>query len=259
MAELLPDRMGCTAALFNNEKVDKLLKSKRRQVSTITEWIQCFSIYAAVLTAKHPGRIQDLLGYQALIVEACSEYSNEAWLGYDRRFRQMAAANPSTTWAKIDPTLWNMAFTGQAKAVRCKFCFSLTHVSDECDWAPTARVATTLVTVAPPHPQLHPSVGRILLKSATLGTTATTHIVPSQVANTSISACIVQRIHRCSIKTTKLSIAATDAAHSKLRSLSRNNHSPILPPATAATSTTASSHTPKEHLCAELWQKTWSS
>ena len=150
MAELLPDRMGCTAALFHNEKVDKLLKSKRRQVSTITEWIQCFSIYAAVLTAKHPNRIQDLLGYQALIVEACSEYNNEAWLGYDRQFRQMAAASPGITWARIDPTLWNMAFTGQAKAVRCKFCFSLTHVSEECDWAPTARVATTLVTVAPP-------------------------------------------------------------------------------------------------------------
>ena len=103
MAELLPDRMGCTAALFHNEKVDKLQKSKRRQVSTITEWIQCFSIYAAVLTAKHPNSIQDLLGYQALIVEACSEYSNEAWLGYDRRFRQMAAASPGITWARIDP------------------------------------------------------------------------------------------------------------------------------------------------------------
>ena len=152
MAELLPDRMGCTAALFNNEKVDKLLKSKRRQVTSITEWIQCYSIYAAVLTAEHPGRIQDLLGYQALIVEACSEYGNEAWLGYDRRFRQMAAANPGITWARIDPTLWNMAFTGQAKAVRCKFCFSLTHTSEECDWAPTTRVATTLVTVAPPQP-----------------------------------------------------------------------------------------------------------
>ena len=129
MAELLPDRIGLnSSALFPNEKEEKLVKSRRRQVSIITEWVQCYSIYVAVLAAKHPEKIQDLMGYQALIVEACAEYKNEAWLGYDRRFRQMASASPSTPWAKIDPTLWNMAFTGQAKAQRCKYCFSLTHM-----------------------------------------------------------------------------------------------------------------------------------
>ena len=94
------------------------------------------SIYVAVLTAKHPHRIQNLMGYQALIVEACLEYGSETWLGYNRCFRQLAAASLDTTWAKIDPALWNMAFTGQAKARRCKFCFSLTHPSEDCDWAP---------------------------------------------------------------------------------------------------------------------------
>ena len=145
MAELLPDRIGLNTSLFPNEKEEKLVKSRRRQVNTITEWIQCFSVYVAVLTAKHPDKIQDLMGYQSLIVEACSEYKNEAWLGYDRRFRQMASASPSTPWARIDPTLWNMAFTGQAKAQRCKYCFSLTHMAEECDWAPSASVP--LITI----------------------------------------------------------------------------------------------------------------
>ena len=146
MAELLPDRMGInTAPLFDEEKDYKQpTKTKWRQVTNILEWVQCYSIYVAVLTAKHPHRIQDLMGYQALIVEACLEYGSETWLGYNRRFRQLAAASPDTTWAKIDPTLWNMAFTGQAKARRCKFCFSLTHPSEDCNWAPipcTAAVA----------------------------------------------------------------------------------------------------------------------
>lgn len=44
----------------------------------ILEWIQCFGIYVAVLMQKHPNRIQDLLGYQTLIVEACMEYNCEA-------------------------------------------------------------------------------------------------------------------------------------------------------------------------------------
>ena len=139
MAELLPDRMGInTAPLFAEEKDDKQpTKTKRWQVTNILEWVQCYSIYVAVLTAKHPHRIQDLMGYQALIVKACLEYGSETCLGYDRRFGQFAAASLDTMWAKIDPTLWNMAFTGQAKARRCKFCFSLTHPSEDCDWAPT--------------------------------------------------------------------------------------------------------------------------
>ena len=53
----------------------------------ILEWTQCFGIYVAVLTLNHLDRLQDLLGYQELIVKACMKCNFEAWLGYDRRFR----------------------------------------------------------------------------------------------------------------------------------------------------------------------------
>ena len=69
------------------------------------------------------------------------EYEGDGWLGYDCRFRQTAAATPDITWAKIKPTLWNKAFAGQASSSRCKYCFSLTHMLDECDWAPTSVTA----------------------------------------------------------------------------------------------------------------------
>ena len=147
MAELLPDRMGITAPSGKDDK--QATKSKRRQVTNILEWIHCYSIYVAVLTKKYQERIQDLLGYQALIVEACMEYNSEAWLGYDRRFRQNAAATPGTIWAKIDPTLWNKAFTGQARAQRCQYCFSLTHKSEECDWADTASSSQASKPITP--------------------------------------------------------------------------------------------------------------
>ena len=129
MAELLPDRMGVTLApLFADDKDEKQpVKTKRRQVTNILEWVQCYSIYVAVMTTKYPQKIQGLMGYQAPIVQACMEYGRDSWLGYDRRFCQMAAASPDIVWAKIDPTLWNMAITGQAKSSRCKFCFSLAH------------------------------------------------------------------------------------------------------------------------------------
>ena len=56
MIELLPDRMGVTIApLFADDKDEKQpVKTKRRQVTNILEWVQCYSIYVAVLTAKHP-------------------------------------------------------------------------------------------------------------------------------------------------------------------------------------------------------------
>ena len=142
MAELLPDRLGVNAGPpVEGDKEDK--KQKRRQVTNILEWIQCYSIYMAVRAQKHPDKVHDMLGYQALIVEARMEYEGDGWLGYDRRFRQTAAASPDTPWAKIEPTLWNKAFVGQARAARCKYCFSLTHMADDCDWAPTPSTSRT--------------------------------------------------------------------------------------------------------------------
>ena len=83
------------------------------------------------------------------------EYNSEAWLGYDRRFRQNAAAMPGTVWAKMDPTLWNKACTGQAHAQRCQYHSSLTHKSNDCDWADTtasSQVAKPTGSTAPTKP-----------------------------------------------------------------------------------------------------------
>ena len=95
MAELLPDRLGIWAGTTDKDK--KAPKLKRCQVTNILEWVQCYSIYTAVISAKSPERTQDLLGYQALIVEACMEYEGDSWLGYDCRFHQTVAGSPGAT------------------------------------------------------------------------------------------------------------------------------------------------------------------
>ncbi len=77
------------------------------------------------------------------------EYEGDGWLGYDRRFRQRAAANPDTVWARLGPTLWNIAFAGQAKSARCKRCFSLTHKADDCNWAPPVKSAMASFSQSP--------------------------------------------------------------------------------------------------------------
>ena len=55
-------------------------------------------------------------------------------MGYDCRFCQRAAANPS--WSTIDTTLWNLVFARKARVARCNHCFSLSHASNQCKWAP---------------------------------------------------------------------------------------------------------------------------
>ena len=57
MAELLPERL---AAYTPDDDHTKASKSKR---------------------------VPDLVGYQALIMDAQREYQGECWIGYDHRFR----------------------------------------------------------------------------------------------------------------------------------------------------------------------------
>ena len=128
MAELLPESLGHLAS----DDDQHVVKPKRRVISDIVEWLQCFGTYIAIISRKQPTRVIDLLGYQGLIIQAYQEYQGDSWLGYDHRFRQQTAAIP-TKWAVVDPTLWNLAFSGRAGVSCCSYCFSLSHCSSDCE------------------------------------------------------------------------------------------------------------------------------
>ena len=124
------------AGNLSHSQEDPKQKSRHHRVSNVTEWLQGFAAYVAVLSKKQPHRIPDLMGYQLIILEAYAEFRNDGWLAYDRRFRQWAASHHKTRWAAIEPTLWSFAFQGQARSNRCKHCFSLSHNSVECEFSP---------------------------------------------------------------------------------------------------------------------------
>ena len=156
MAKLLPDKLGFSKTTLNDDQA-RPSKPRRRTVTNILEWTQCFATYMAVVCKKQPERKPDLLGYMILIIEANMEYDGEAWLGYDRRFRQRAASDQKTVWSQSDSTLWDLAFSGKAKANRCCYCFSLTHSSLKCKWAadsqPTPSPKPLFVNISPPQHQ----------------------------------------------------------------------------------------------------------
>ena len=89
MRDLLPSCLG----------IDNAAKStqKHGHITNIMEWLQSFAVYVSVIARKQPQRVPDLMGYQVLILEASSEYKNDCWMAYDRRFRQDATSQPQRT------------------------------------------------------------------------------------------------------------------------------------------------------------------
>ena len=62
------------------------------------------------------------------------------------------ASQPQRSWSNIDTTLWLLAFSGQARANRCKFCFSLSHTSKDCELASVTPRQSTFTTKPVPLP-----------------------------------------------------------------------------------------------------------
>lgn len=107
LSDLLPERLATT---FAEEDQSKSSKSKRKHITFILEWVQCFSFYTAVISRQQPEKVPDILGYQSLIIKIHWEFQAEYWMGYGCRFRQRAAVTYMEKWANIDPTLWSLAF-----------------------------------------------------------------------------------------------------------------------------------------------------
>ena len=118
------------------EDTSKASNSKWQPVTSIIEWIQCFTNYITILGQSYPGRFPDLLGYQHLILEAHLEYSGDGWAVYNRHFRQIAAILPGSLWAQRDGDLWNMVFASSQRRPYCHHCFGSTHSSEQCSGAP---------------------------------------------------------------------------------------------------------------------------
>ena len=116
MGELLPEHLGLLGS-STDEESPRLPKPKCRQVTTIIEWVLCFGVFVAVLSQSQPHRVPDLMGYQALILQAHLEFQCDSWLGYDWNFRLRAASEGNQQWSTIDTTLWNLAFSRNRRSL----------------------------------------------------------------------------------------------------------------------------------------------
>ncbi len=139
MAELLPDSWRLDELLqpeSSQPTCHGTVKQRKKPVTDILTWVKCFSVMAAVMTAKHPDRAPGLFAYNKSIVRASQVFEGPTWVSYDIQFRRKAALSRSFNWGEIDTALYNETFTGRAKARgHCRVCFSEAHLEKACPLA----------------------------------------------------------------------------------------------------------------------------
>ena len=87
--------------------VQKAQSGRKRDISDILTWVECFNSFTAVLTSFFPFRSRDLLAYMALIIRTSKRFGGMAWYNYDRAYRREAAASSIRDWSMMRPDLYN--------------------------------------------------------------------------------------------------------------------------------------------------------
>ena len=114
------------------------LMESRKLIPDLATWIQCFSIYAAVIITKEPERAKNLLAYMSLIAKCSLKYKWPSWVVYDLNFHQEAAEVGLKDWSKVEPSTYTQCFTGAAISQDnwCRRCHSIDHATDSCPIKP---------------------------------------------------------------------------------------------------------------------------
>ena len=80
MGELSPDRLDFPD-LHTTEESASIPKAQ--EVTDIIEWVQCFSVFTAIIHCSQPDHTPDLLGYQYLIVQTSLLCQEGRWVIYN--------------------------------------------------------------------------------------------------------------------------------------------------------------------------------
>ena len=137
MAELLKDNMEAERRRMQAEGGTMHYQGRpsRREIPDIISWVQCFGLYAAVVTSRYPQKMKELLAYQTTIVSEARRLGGRGWLLYDSQFRQQMSSFESVDFSKINQSLYAttfLAYGGGGKQKMCPDCMLTDHSHEEC-------------------------------------------------------------------------------------------------------------------------------
>lgn len=139
MAELLRDNVEAERRKGSGEGESS--QSRRREIPDILSWVQCFSAYAAIVGTQYPGKMKELLAYQALIVSEYRRCGGKGWLLYDVAFRQQITDFGETDFSKLNQSLYLTTFAAHGgKGRSCGLCMLSDHSQEECALRPQQTI-----------------------------------------------------------------------------------------------------------------------
>ena len=138
MAELLNDNMEVERRRAVSEPEEGRARINRRELPDMLSWLQCFSLYAAVVGSKFPEKIQDLWAYQATIIAEHRRCGGRGWCLYDAGFRQQFVSNESAEFGKLNQALYATTFLAYGSVGQfCGSCLQTDLSQEDCALNPT--------------------------------------------------------------------------------------------------------------------------
>ena len=120
----------------------RAVRHKKRQIQTIAQWIQAFTIYTAALVSAHHSATLELLAYSLTTIKASQQYDGLLWRSYDMNYRVAGAASGNRRWSRLDTDLFTRFFTGRARLFNpCSVCDSVSHGAADCPMAPSSTAS----------------------------------------------------------------------------------------------------------------------
>ena len=111
----------------------EVVRSQRRTIATITDWMQAFLVYMAAVVSADPSMTVELLAYALTVIRDSQNFDGLHWRAYNTHFRINAAASGNRSWSTLDTDLYTRFFTGRARpAALCLQCDSSAHGDADC-------------------------------------------------------------------------------------------------------------------------------
>ncbi len=111
MRELLPDNFALAEKLEAIPLHQGHLSDQpqQREIGSLLSWVSYFATYIVVMSAAHPSRVIDMLGYMRLVIREAHKHGGNGWLTYDAVFHcnQEGQDNP---WNILDLSLHSLHY-----------------------------------------------------------------------------------------------------------------------------------------------------
>ena len=146
MADLLKDNLEAERRRYSQERESGRASYGqtpyyRREVPDMLSWLNCFSLYAAVITSKYPHKTRELWAYQAMMVSEQRRCGGRGWLLYDSGFRQQLSSVEAADFSKINQSLYTTTFLAYGgRGLYCPHCLASDHAQEDCALHPQRAV-----------------------------------------------------------------------------------------------------------------------